>query len=62
MENKAIRTHAKKHGVKIWEIAEALGVAESTLCRHLRRELPEQKQAEILSVIDEIAANKKAVV
>ena len=55
MANEAIREKAKKSGVRLWEVAEKIGVADSTFCRHMRRELPEARQQLILLAIDELA-------
>lgn len=58
MNNLLIRQEAKRFGVALWEVAEALGVADSTLYRQLRRELPEEKRKEALTAIRAIAAKK----
>ena len=55
MANEAIREKAKKSGVRLWEVAEKIGVADSTFCRQMRRELPEARQQLILRAIDELA-------
>ena len=60
MNNLLIRQEAKRSGVALWEVAEALGVADSTLYRQLRRELPAEKQKKALAVIRAIAAQKGA--
>lgn len=60
MENEYIRREARKKGVKHWEIAECLGVAEATFCRKLRRELPSDQQEHIVQVIHAIAEKKGA--
>lgn len=59
MKNKAIREAAKEHGVKLWEIAEALGINDGNLSRKLRRELPDDEQERIISVIEEIARGRE---
>lgn len=58
MENFDIRHAAKENNVKLWEIAEAIGLAESTFCRKLRRELPSNQKAYILCKIEQIAECK----
>ena len=55
MANEAIREKAKKSGVRLWEVAEKIGVADSIFCRQMRRELPEARQQLILRAIDELA-------
>lgn len=61
MANAQIRTAAKEAGVKLWEVAEYCGVTDSTFSRQMRRELPEDKQRQILQAIEHISAEKKAV-
>ena len=58
MENEAIREKAKESGVRLWEVAECIGIADSTFCRQMRRELPEARQQLILRAIDELAGRK----
>ena len=60
MNNLLSRQEAKRSGVALWEVAEALGVADSTLYRQLRRELPAEKQKKALAAIRAIAAQKGA--
>lgn len=58
--NKDIKVKARKSGVLIWEIADRLGIADTTMSRKLRRELPESEKQEIFKIIDELAAEKQA--
>lgn len=55
MANEAIREKVKATGVRYWEVAERIGISDVTLCRQLRRELPEARQQLILRAIDELA-------
>lgn len=55
MANEAIREKVKATGVRYWEVAERIGVSDVTLCRQMRRELPEARQQLILQAIDELA-------
>ena len=57
--NNDIRTAAKQNGVRLWEVAERLNVSEPTITRKLRRELPADEKQRIISLIDEISAEKK---
>ncbi len=50
-----IRRTAAGAGVKLWQIAEALGMADCSLSRKLRRELPEEEKAQIFKIIDRLA-------
>lgn len=60
MENLDIRNKLKKKGVFQWEVAEKMGIAEMTLVRKLRRELPETEKKNIFAIIDELATAKNA--
>lgn len=55
MKNKEIREAAKKAGIKLWQIAEKLGISEPTMTRKLRCELADEEQQRILNIIDELA-------
>lgn len=52
MKNEKIRKALVKHNLRQWELAKMLNIAESTLTRHLREELPEEETAHILKVIE----------
>lgn len=60
MRNVAIREQAKSSGVRLWEIADALGVSEATVTRMLRRELLEAEQRKILNIVAVLAQRKEA--
>lgn len=49
--NQEIRSALKESGMKHWELAAAIGVDETTLCRWLRKELPDDKKSDILHII-----------
>ena len=55
MCNKDVREYAKKHGVKLWQIANALHINDGNFSRKLRVELPEDKKQEIYEIIEEFA-------
>lgn len=55
MKNQDIRKAAAGAGVKLWQIAEALGIADHSLSRKLRRELPAEEKEKIFSIIQELA-------
>lgn len=59
MENANIRNEAKNNGVYLWEIAERIGIPETSFCRKLRRELPSEQQEHILREIHRIAEYKR---
>lgn len=56
MRNEEVRAYAKQKNVKLWLIAERLGIADSSFSRMLRYEITEEKKAEIKAIIDELAA------
>ena len=60
MNNKTIRQLAKDKGVLLWEIAEQLGITDGNFSRRLRRELPDEEQQRIATIIEEIAAERGA--
>ena len=51
MNNIGIREAIKESGFKHWQIADMIGIADTTFCRMLRRELPEDKKQEILTAM-----------
>ena len=57
--NQEIKTRAKQSGVYLWEVAERLDMTDGNFSRKLRRELPAAEKAQIMALIDEIAAEKK---
>lgn len=54
-KNDRIREAAKTAGVKLWRIAEAVGLSDSNFSRKLRHELPADEQTHILGIIEELA-------
>lgn len=55
MYNKEIREAAKQKGVKLWQIAEELGITDASFSRKLRREFTDAERARVLAIIDRIA-------
>lgn len=55
MSNQTIRTKATENRVRLWQIADALGITDSTFSRKLRKELPDNEKQKIFKIIDEIA-------
>lgn len=55
MNNLDVRFAANKAGVKLWQIADAIGVADSNFSRKLRKELPDDEKAKIFEIIRRIA-------
>ena len=53
--NDALREYAKEKGVKMWQLAEALNIADSTLCRRLRKELSQAELSRYMIAVDHLA-------
>lgn len=60
MANEAIKTAAKEAGVKLWEVAAALGMTDGTLSRKLRFEFGEEERIKTLSTIKALSEQKGA--
>ena len=60
MANQDIRQYAKKAGVRLWEVAEFLGISDPTMKRKLRNELPETEKAKLFEIIDKLAKKETA--
>ena len=60
MTNTDIKVAAIRAGVKLWELAEALGIADTSLSRKLRRELPDDEKQRILEIIDRLSKEASA--
>lgn len=59
MTNSEIRSAMFHAGLKHYQVAEAMNVADETFSRWLRHELPEDKQKQILAVINQIKKEGK---
>lgn len=55
MANADIREAIRNAGVKHWQVAYALNVDESTLCRRLRRELSDDQKKAVFEAIEAAA-------
>lgn len=53
--NSDIRGLIKSKNIKQWQVAQKLGIAESTLIRWLRTELPQANKEEFIKAINELA-------
>lgn len=52
--NETIKNAAKQRGVRLWQIADRLGINDGNFSRRLRHELPEKETKKILRIIDEL--------
>lgn len=55
MENEKIRKKARRNGVPYWQICDEIGISEPTLIRWLRKPLPPDKEAKIISAIEKLS-------
>ncbi len=55
MYNQDIRRTAAGAGVKLWQIADALGITDSSFSRKLRKELPPEEKEKIFSIIERLS-------
>ena len=61
MCNQEIREAAKKSGVKLWQVADCIGMNDSNFSRKLRKELPNNERKEILDIIASIHSENGGV-
>ena len=55
MRNSDIRQEMKSAGLRLWQIAEALGIQDSNFSRRLRHELSEAEKAKIREIIADLS-------
>lgn len=60
MANVEIRIRLAATGIKQYEVAAELGLAEGTLSRKLRFELPDEERVRIFAAIDRLSAKKQS--
>lgn len=51
MANEEIRKRLKNVGMKLWELADEMGVSEPTVIRWFRHELPTDKREKVEHII-----------
>ena len=56
--NIQVRDEAFRNRVPLWELADRLGVSETTIYRRLRRELPKEETERALQAIRAIVAER----
>ncbi len=62
MNNIDIRKAMGESRVFNYEVADALGIADTTLSKKLRKELPLEEKKKILEIIDHLARGRKGVI
>lgn len=58
MRNLDVRNMISDSSLKYWEIAEKLGVTDSTFSRKLRKEFSEKEKTKIIEIINELSLEK----
>lgn len=59
VKNRDIRNAAKIADVKLWQIADKLGINDGNFSRRLRRELPQDEKEKIFSIIATLTEETK---
>ena len=54
-KNCDIRLAASEAGIRLWQIAERLGITDGNFSHRLRRELPPEEKTRIFRIIGELA-------
>lgn len=55
MKNLDVRRAAAGSGVRLWQIADALGIADCNLSRKLRKELTDEEKKAIFAIIQNLS-------
>lgn len=55
MCNNEVRNAAGGCGIRLWQVAEAIGMNESAFSRKLRKELPQEEKDRLIAVIEKLA-------
>ena len=61
MANIEIRKQIKEAGLKHWEVADVVGVSDSTLCVWLRKPLTGERLKRVNAAIEELKREKEMV-
>ena len=56
--NVDVRLAAAGAGVRLWQIADALGLNDGNFSRKLRHELSAEEKSRIIAIIKDLSANK----
>lgn len=59
--NAEIRETAKRSGVKLWQVAEEIGMSDAAFSRKLRHELTDKDRERVLNAINRLAAGSTEV-
>lgn len=57
--NDVIKEYAKVSGIKLWQVAEKLGMHDSNFSKKLRHQLTSDEEQKICKIIDDLANSKE---
>lgn len=57
--NQDVRLAASNAGVRLWQIADKLGIVDATFSRQLRKEFSPEKRKQVLQIIRELEQEQK---
>lgn len=61
LTNKEIRKLLKELNIFQWQIAETIGIAETSLSRWFRKELTQEQHEDVITAIKKIVANQQDI-
>ncbi|MCI7727894.1 MAG: hypothetical protein MSH58_12310 [Clostridiales bacterium] len=61
LANTEIREAAKRNGVRLWQVAEGIGISDAAFSRKLRRELSASERERVMTVIEKLAGEGREV-
>ncbi len=59
MYNVDVRRTAAGNGIRLWQIADALGISDCSLSRKLRKELSAEEKATVFAIIRNLSQEVK---
>lgn len=62
MTNRELKQEIKKSGFTLWQIAEQIGVCETSIIRWLRSERDTRNQSKVIKAFEELKAEQGAAV
>lgn len=60
MKNKELRMEMFKNNLKVWQVANSVGIDPATLSRWMREELEGDRLARVEKAVEKLKAEKKA--
>ena len=61
MKNMDIRNEVREAGLRLWQVADGLGINDGNFSRKLRHELSESEKTKIRAIIADLSTQKGAV-